>query len=127
MKVYWTNIEKQAKRNEDFRHVLFTGTNMQLVLMSLRPGEEIGSEVHADHDQFFRIEDGTARVEIEGEKLELEEDSVIVIPAGVRHNVVNTSSHKELKMYTIYAPPAHEDGTIHRTKAEALRAEAMVL
>lgn len=125
MKVYWTDIEKQVKRNEDFRRVLFTTDHMQLVIMNLRPGEEIGSEVHADHDQFFRIEEGVARIKLENEELELEEDAVLVVPAGVRHNVINPSNHKELKLYTIYSPPAHPDETIHRTKADALRGEPL--
>lgn len=123
MKAYTTNIEKQAEDNKAFRRVLFTGSNMQLVVMSLKPGEDIGSEIHAYHDQFFRIEEGNARLESEGERIDLGEDSVVVIPAGIRHNIVNTSPNKDLKLYTIYAPAQHPEGTINLTKADAVRAE----
>lgn len=112
------NIEDRAEENRDFRHVLFTGPHLQLVLMSLAPGEEIGEEVHADIDQFFRIEEGKGEVVVEGKATRIDDDSAIVIPAGTKHNIRNTGT-KTLKLYTIYAPPAHAGGTIHRTKAEA--------
>jgi mannose-6-phosphate isomerase-like protein (cupin superfamily) len=125
MKAYTTDIEHEAEGNRAFRRVLFTGPNMQLVLMSLKPGEEIGNEVHSTHDQFFRIEEGEARLETEGERTKLKEGEVAIVSAGTRHNIVNTSGHEELKMYTIYAPPQHPDGTVHLTKADADRAEAV--
>ena len=115
---YVTNIEQDTLENEDYRRVLFTGTNTQLVLMTLKPGEEIGREVHEEHDQFIRVEAGTGEVELNKEKHELSDGSAVVIPAGVEHNVVNTSSSEELRLYTLYSPPEHADGTVHRTKAD---------
>jgi mannose-6-phosphate isomerase-like protein (cupin superfamily) len=123
MRAFSTNIEHETEENLAFRRVLFTGPNMQLVVMSLNPGEEIGSEVHPDIDQFFRIEKGRARIELDNGSVELEEDSVIVIPAGTRHNVINMSDYRDLKLCTIYTPPQHADGTVHHTKAEAEAAE----
>lgn len=119
MKAYSTDIEHQSETNVAFRRVLFTGTNMQLVVMSLKPGEAIGDEVHPDVDQFFRIEKGQARVEMEDGSVEIEGGGAIVVPAGTRHNVINASPNQELKLYTIYSPPQHAPETVHLTKAEA--------
>lgn len=118
MKGYVDDIEARTVENADFRRVLYTGRNLQLVLMSLRAGEEIGEEVHHDRDQFFRVEAGKGEVSIDGRRNAIESEMAIVVPAGARHNVRNTG-HEDLKLYTIYAPPEHVDGTVHRTKAEA--------
>lgn len=118
MKAFIADIEDRTTGNRDFRHVIYTGPNMQLVLMSLAPGEEIGEEVHEDTDQFFRIEDGQGEVTIDGRSSRIEDDTAIVIPAGTRHNIRNTGD-EPLRLYTIYAPPQHPDGTVQRTKAEA--------
>lgn len=118
MSGYITNIEDTTKQNENFRQVLFTGPHSQLVVMSLLPSEEIGMEVHAV-DQFIRIEEGEGRAILNGEEYKIEEDFAIVIPAGTQHNIINTSSEKKMKLYTIYSPPQHKDGTIHKTKEEA--------
>lgn len=115
---YLTNIEKDTLENEDYRRVLFTGRNTQLVLMTLAPGEEIGREVHEEHDQFIRVEAGTGKVEMNREEHELADGVAVVIPAGTEHNVVNTSSSDKLRLYTLYSPPEHPDGTVHRTKAD---------
>jgi mannose-6-phosphate isomerase-like protein (cupin superfamily) len=112
------NIEDLTVGNKDFRRVLYTGKHMQLVLMSLRKGEEIGEEVHADRDQFFRVEKGKGEIVIDGERHKIRRDDAIVVPAGARHNVVNTGD-KSLKLYTLYGPPEHKDGTVHHTRAEA--------
>jgi mannose-6-phosphate isomerase-like protein (cupin superfamily) len=124
MKPYSASIEKIAVRNDNFRQVLYTGKHAQLVVMSLPPGEEIGREIHADVDQFFRVEEGTARFVFgtKEERLAHAGDAVMV-PAGTFHNVLNASSSKPLKLYTIYSPPQHPDGTVQRTKAEAMAAE----
>jgi|SRR5690606_20383627 mannose-6-phosphate isomerase-like protein (cupin superfamily) len=116
---YSTDIEKATLENENFRQVLFTGEHMQLVLMALKPGEDIGLETHPDTDQFIRVESGTGRALIGDEEFDLHDGSIVVIPAGSQHNVTNTSSSEPLKLYTIYTPPEHPDGTVHRTKAEA--------
>lgn len=118
MKGYVDNIEKRTKENDDFRRVLYTGKHMQLVLMTLQPGEDIGEEVHDDVDQFFRIEKGEGAVEIDGVAHAVEDDDAIIVPAGARHNVIN-SGEKPLKLYTLYAPPEHKDGVVQATKAEA--------
>ena len=118
MKGYCDNIEKRTIANGDFRHVLYTGHNLQLVLMTLQPGEEIGSEVHEDRDQFFRIEEGSGAVDIDGVANEVEDDFAVIVPAGARHNVRNTGD-RPLKLYTIYAPPEHKDQVVQSTKAEA--------
>ena len=118
MKGYVDNIEKRTKENDDFRRVLYTGKHIQLVLMTLQPGEDIGEEVHDDIDQFFRIEKGEGTVEIDGVAHEVEDDDAIIVPAGARHNVTN-SGKKPLKLYTLYAPPEHKDGVVQATKAEA--------
>lgn len=112
------NIEDLTLGNKDFRRVVYTGKHTQLVLMSLRKGEEIGEEVHEDGDQFFRVEKGKGEVVIDGERHKIRRDDAIVIPAGARHNVINTGD-KSLKLYTLYAPPEHKDGTVHHTKADA--------
>lgn len=113
-----TNIEKETLKNEDYRRVLFTGQYTQLVLMTLPPGEEIGREIHEEHDQFIRIEEGRGMVQLGQEEHALADGSAVVIPAGVEHNVVNTSSNEALRLYTLYSPPEHPDGTVHRTKSD---------
>ncbi len=118
MKGFVGDIEKMTEENTDFRRVLYTGKNLQLVLMSLNPGEEIGLEVHDDRDQFFRIEKGNGEVLIDGVSHPVKSDDAIVVPAGAEHNVINTGQ-KPLRLYTIYGPPEHIDGTVHKTKAEA--------
>jgi len=118
MKGFVDDIERLTKDNGDFRRVLYTGKNLQLVLMTLRPGEEIGEEVHDDRDQFFRIEDGAGEVLIDGARHRVEDDDAIIVPAGARHNVVNTGN-SPLKLYTLYGPPEHRDGVVQRTKADA--------
>ncbi|HAZ29769.1 TPA: cupin domain-containing protein [candidate division WWE3 bacterium] len=121
MQGYHANIEDLTLANEFFRKVLFTGPNSQLVLMALQPGEEIGREVHQDHDQFFRFEQGAGKVEVDGSKFQVSDGLAVVVPAGAWHNVINTGK-QILKLYTIYSPPEHKDGTVHKTKAEALAA-----
>jgi mannose-6-phosphate isomerase-like protein (cupin superfamily) len=116
---YLTNIEKRALDNTCFRDVLFTGPHAQLVVMALRPGEEIGMETHADVDQFIRVEAGRGTAILDGKEHALEDGSAVVIPAGTKHNILNASRTEALKLYTIYSPPEHPDGTVHKTKAEA--------
>ena len=116
---YVTDIERRTLDNEYFRDVLFTGPHSQLVVMSLRPGEEIGMETHDDVDQFIRFEAGKGKVVLNGREQAVEDGSAVVIPAGTAHNVVNTSASEALKLYSIYTPPEHPDGTVHKTKAEA--------
>lgn len=118
MKGFIADIEDRTEANRDFRRVLYTGPHMQLVLMALQPGEDIGEEIHEDTDQFFRVEEGKGEVWIDGRATAIESDFAIVIPARAKHNIKNTSD-KPLKMYTIYAPPHHADGTVHKTKADA--------
>jgi mannose-6-phosphate isomerase-like protein (cupin superfamily) len=120
MKGYVANIEEATVANEDFRRVLYTGKNIQLVLMTLQPGEEIGEEVHEDRDQFFRIEEGQGTVYIDGAGNPVEDDFAVIVPAGARHNVVNTGS-EPLRFYTIYGPPEHKDATVHKDKLQAER------
>ena len=120
---YVGNIEELTLANSDFRQVLFTGAHSQLVLMSLLPKEEIGMEVHSDVDQFFRVERGQGKVIMNGEESVISDGIAIVVPAGTQHNLINTSETESLKLYTIYTPPQHKDGTIHKTKAEALADE----
>ena len=118
-------IEKRTLGNDYFRQVLFTGKYAQLVVMCLKPGEEIGNEVHPNVDQFFRIEQGEATfVFNENERHLAKNGDAVIVPAGTHHNVVNSSSKKKLKLYTIYSPPNHPDKTVHKTKAEAEKAEA---
>lgn len=119
MNGYVTNIEKDTLGNEDFRRVLFTGPNTQLVLMTLQPGQDIGLETHEGHDQFIRVESGEGEVVLDGKSHLLGDGSAVVIPAGTEHNVINMSKGAPLKLYTLYSPPEHADGTIHRTKSEA--------
>ncbi|MBU5557694.1 MAG: cupin domain-containing protein [Candidatus Aenigmatarchaeota archaeon] len=119
MKGFNTNIERDTLKNTDFRRVLYTGKYSQLVLMSLKPGEEIGEEVHPNVDQFFRIESGEGIVVIDGIKHKIKDGSAVVVPSGARHNVINTSKKSDLKLYTIYSPPEHQDKTVRHTKAEA--------
>ncbi|SFA71380.1 Mannose-6-phosphate isomerase, cupin superfamily [Poseidonocella pacifica] len=118
MKGFADNIEKLTEENDLFRNVLYTGQNLQLVLMSLKPGEEIGEETHDDRDQFFRFETGSGQVWIDGAANEVKADDAVIVPAGAKHNVVNTGA-EPLRLYTIYGPPEHLDGTIHKTKADA--------
>lgn len=119
MNGYDTNIETQTLENSNFRKVLYTSGFQQLVVMSIPAGGEIGQEVHDENDQFIRVESGQAEATIDGRKIQLEDDDVIIIPKGAEHNVVNTSDSADLKLYTIYSPPHHKDGTIHKTKEEA--------
>lgn len=120
MKGYISNIETETKANENFRKVLYTGIYSQLVLMSLKPGEDIGVEVHEDTDQFFRVDAGVGKVVIDGNESEIGDGSAVVVPAGSEHNVINTSDSEPLKLYTIYSPAHHKDKVVHATKAEAL-------
>jgi mannose-6-phosphate isomerase-like protein (cupin superfamily) len=122
MKGFVEDIEELTEENERFRHVLYTGKYLQLVLMALKPGEEIGEEVHADHDQFFRVEKGKGEVVIDGVRTKIKSDDAIIVPAGARHNVINTGD-KPLKLYTIYGPPDHRDGIVRDTKVEAEASE----
>ncbi len=121
---FMVQIEKRTLENDYFRQVLFTGKNAQLVLMALKPGEEIGNEVHDKVDQFFRIEQGEATFNLGKEALLAKNGDAVIVPAGTYHNVLNTSKTEKLKLYTIYSPPNHPDKTIHKTKAEAEKAEA---
>jgi mannose-6-phosphate isomerase-like protein (cupin superfamily) len=119
MKGYKSNIEKSTLDNNNFRKVLYTAHHMQLVLMSLKPGEEIGAEIHKNSDQFFRFESGSGKCIIDGNEYQVKDGDVIIVPAGAKHNVINTGSSKELKMYTIYAQPNHKDGVVRVTKQDA--------
>ncbi|KKR43677.1 MAG: hypothetical protein UU10_C0038G0004 [Parcubacteria group bacterium GW2011_GWF1_40_6] len=123
-KGYNANIEKDTLENTNFRKVLYTGAHSQLVLMSLKPGEEIGSEVHPENDQFFRFEKGEGKCIIDGNEYALADGSVIIVPSGAQHNIINTSSTEDLKLYTIYSPAHHKDGIIRATKEEAEKNEA---
>ncbi len=118
MKGYVVNIEEESLVNDNFRRVLYTGPNSQLVLMSLLPGEEIGMEVHT-LDQFIRVEKGTGLAILDGVEHQLADGSAIVVPAGANHNVINTSNSEDLKLYTVYSPAEHQDGIVFKTKAEA--------
>lgn len=120
---YSDNIEDRTLENSNFRKVLYTGKFMQLVVMSLKPGEDIGEEVHDNVDQFFRVEKGEAKVVMNGEETLLTDDMVAIVPAGTLHNVINTSMDMDLKLYTIYAPANHPENTIHATREEAMIAE----
>jgi len=115
---YVTDIEKDTLSNDDYRRVLFTGPHLQLVLMTLRPGEEIGKEIHEEHDQFIRVEAGIGSVVLDGQSRTISDGVAVVIPAGVEHNVVNTSRTEPLRLYTLYSPPEHPHGTVQRTKAD---------
>lgn len=118
MKGFVEDIEELTEENSDFRRVLYTAKQMQLVLMSLEPGDEIGEEVHDDRDQFFRVEKGKGEIWIDGTRTKIKSDMAMIVPAGARHNVKNTGD-KALKLYTVYAPPEHIDGTVHATKSDA--------
>jgi len=120
---YHVNIEDLTLQNNNFRQVLFTGQHSQLVLMSLLPGEDIGMEVHAHVDQFFRFESGEGKVIIDGEEFVVGDGMAVIVPAGSEHNIINTSATAALKLYTLYSPANHSDGTIHKTRAEAMAAE----
>lgn len=124
MKGFKENIEQKTKENSDFRHVLYTGKHTQLVLMSLKPGEEIGMETHPDNDQFFRFDAGNGEVTIDGHKYTVTDGDAVIVPAGAEHNVVNTSETADLKLYTLYSPPHHKDGIIRTTRKEAMENEA---
>jgi len=123
MKGYSTALEKETRKNSDFRRVLYTGKNSQLVLMNLRPMEEIGMEVHQDRDQFFRFEAGEGKVIIDGNEYHVKDGDGVIVPAGAKHNIINTSKASELKLYTIYSPPEHQDKVVRKTKAEAVANE----
>jgi mannose-6-phosphate isomerase-like protein (cupin superfamily) len=116
---YSVDIERATEENGYFRHVLLTAGHMQLVVMSLLPREDIGQEMHPDVDQFIRIEKGHGEAILNGTAYKLREGTAIIIPAGTEHNVINTSHDKPMRLYTIYSPPNHHDGTIHRTKTDA--------
>ncbi len=120
MKGYHTNIEKETLENNNFRKVLYTGKHSQLVLMSLKPREEIGEETHNENDQFFRFEQGNGKCIIDGNEYELNNGTVLIIPAGAKHNIINTSDVEDLKMYTMYSPAHHKDGIVRETKEEAI-------
>lgn len=120
---FHTNIEAETLGNDNFRKVLFTAPHSQLVLMSLLPGEEIGMEVHHEVDQFFRFEAGQGKSILNGEEFLFAANDVLIVPAGTNHNIINTSTTEPLKLYTIYSPANHPEGTIHKTKAEAEVAE----
>ncbi|QYO67771.1 cupin domain-containing protein [Leptolyngbya sp. 7M] len=119
MKGYKSNIERETIKNKNFRKVLYTSAYSQLVLMSLKPKEEIGAETHEENDQFVRFEGGRGRVEIDDNNYTVKDGDAVVIPAGARHNVINTSATEELKIYTIYSPPHHKDQIVRKTKEEA--------
>ena len=126
MKGFIADIEDRAELNNDFRRVLYTGPNLQLVVMSLQPGEEIGEEVHEHTDQFFRVEEGKGEIVMDGRVSRIESDMAMLVPAGIKHNIRNTGQ-KALKLYTLYAPPEHEDGTVHRTRAEAAQRSTVTI
>jgi mannose-6-phosphate isomerase-like protein (cupin superfamily) len=115
-KGYKTNIEEVTIQNTDFRNVLYTGEKLQLVVMSLEPSQEIGLEIHEENDQFFRVEKGEAKAIVGETEYLLKDDDMLIVPAGVVHNVINTSTTEALKLYTLYALPHHKDKTIHPTK-----------
>ena len=123
-KGYHANIENLTKENSNFRKVLYTGEHMQLVLMSIPIGDEIGMEVHNDNDQFFRFEAGQGKVLINGNEYEISDGDVIIVPAGAEHNVINVSESEDLKLYTIYSPAHHKDGIVRITRDEAMANEA---
>ena len=124
MKGFKSNIERDTLENNNFRKVLYSGKHLQLVLMSIKVGGEIGEEIHHDNDQFFRFESGTGKCVIDGNEYNLKDGDAIIIPAGAKHNIINTNDTAELKMYTIYAPPHHKDGIVRTTKEDAEKNEA---
>ncbi|MCB9803091.1 cupin domain-containing protein [Candidatus Nomurabacteria bacterium] len=119
MKGFFANIEQDTQDNDNFRKVLYTGKNSQLVLMSLKPKEEIGMEIHAENDQFFRFEKGVGKCIIDGNEYELKDGVAVVVPAGAEHNIINTSETESLKLYTIYSPAHHKDQIVRASKEEA--------
>ena len=119
MKGYWTSIEDETTKNSDFRRVLYTGKHSQLVLMGLKPQEEIGMETHDTIDQFFRFEEGEGKVVIDGVEHLFKDGDAVIVPAGAKHNVINISKTQPLKLYTIYSPPEHQDKVVRHTKADA--------
>jgi mannose-6-phosphate isomerase-like protein (cupin superfamily) len=123
MKGFVTNIEKDTLANNNFRQVLYTGKHSQLVLMSLKPNEEIGMEVHNDNDQFFRFEKGQGKVIIDGNEYQVSDGFAVVVPAGSQHNIINVSADQDLKLYTIYSPAHHKDGIVRATRDEAMANE----
>lgn len=123
MSVYVGNILEETKKNKNFRKVLNTAPNSQLVVMTLQPGEDIGAEVHEGHDQFLRIEEGEGKAVINGQEFDIKDDWAVVVPAGAEHNIINTSKSKIMQLYTIYSPAEHPPETVHATKAEAMAAE----
>lgn len=123
MSGYKGPIEKITEDNNFFRKVIFTAPHSQLVVMCLKPNEEIGVETHPDNDQFFRFEEGVGKVTISGEEFTVAAGDAVIVPAGIEHNVANTSSENPLKLYTVYSPAHHADGTVHETKEEAIEAE----
>jgi mannose-6-phosphate isomerase-like protein (cupin superfamily) len=123
MKGFVTNIEKDTLANNNFRQVLYTGKHSQLVLMSLKPSEEIGMEVHNENDQFFRFEKGQGMVIIDGNEYQVSDGSAVVVPAGAQHNIINVSTDQDLKLYTIYSPAHHKDGIVRATRDEAMANE----
>src|SRR5674476_1323513 len=122
-KVFVANIEEETKKNMDFRRVLYTGKNCQLVLMRLKPMEDIGMETHDDVDQFFRFEEGQGTVVIDGKKHAVKDGGAVIVPCGAEHNVINNSKTSDLKLYTIYSPPEHMDKVVRKTKQEAVAKE----
>jgi mannose-6-phosphate isomerase-like protein (cupin superfamily) len=124
MKGFHSNIEKSTLENTSYRKVLYTGKHSQLVLMCLKPKEEIGMEVHTDNDQFFRFEKGQGRCVIDGNEYQVKDGSAVVVPAGAKHNIINTSGTETLKLYTIYSPAHHKDGIVRDSKEEAEANEA---
>jgi len=120
-KGFSTDLEKETRKNSDFRHVLYTGKFCQLVLMNLKPSEDIGEEVHDTVDQFFRFEEGEGKVIIDGTEHIVKDGSGVIVPSGAKHNVINTSLKMNLKLYTIYSPPEHIDKVVRHTKADALK------
>lgn len=124
MKGYNDNIEQVSVDNTNFRHVLYTSKHCQLVVMSLKPGEEIGVEIHDENDQFFRFEAGEGQVMIDGNTSDVSDGSAVIVPAGIEHNIINTSSTDDLKLYTLYMPPHHKDGIVRATREEAMANEA---
>ena len=123
MKGFKDNIEKMTLENSNFRKVLYSGPHSQLVLMSLKPNEEIGMEVHNENDQFFRFEAGQGKVIIDGNEYDVKDGDAVIVPFGAEHNVINASSTEDLKLYTIYSPAHHKDGIVRATKEEAMASE----
>lgn len=120
MKGFKSDIERDTLENNNFRKVVYSGKHLQLVLMNLKPGEDIGTEVHTDTDQFFRFESGTGKCIIDGTEYEVKNGDVVIVPAGAQHNIINIDAENELRMYTIYAPPHHKDGIVRMTKEDAV-------